>query len=429
VYKRQGIKIFKNSSFKPAFYAMDKYYNLLPIDDSKVKYVVDSRMSKIAEDGAYISGSKAGTSYIEVAYEGAKDRMPVEIVDKLSYLAVTNEFVHLDPGEKIQMQVKALDENGVRIIISPTAVKWTVVGGIGTVDAKGVFTAGKQGSGKIVASVGTAIGEAGAKVGKTPVIVADFGTLNNVEAKYIRSTAAVRHNQKDETVRLVKISLRFDYDFENTIGTSAAYINFKEPVKIIGKPIELGAWVYGDGSKHWLRGTYINSAGEKKVFDFTELGGLDWQGWKYVYAELPDNEKYPIALDQLYLAETDEDRKNAGSIYFDDVMAIYKPDKDYYDPVIVSRLSEVANKSEGSEKQPQEIGVIAADKGIGIDPESIRIYINDTFVKAEFEPETGKISYIPEEPLSKGEYEVRITLRDKIGHKLNPEYSYTFKVE
>ncbi|MDD4504647.1 MAG: phosphodiester glycosidase family protein, partial [Clostridiaceae bacterium] len=421
-----SVKIFKNSSFKPAFYVMDKYYNLLTIDDGKVKYGADANAAKIVEDGTYTVGSKTGNSNVYVVYGNAKGRMPVEIVDKVSSIAVTNEFVHLDSGEKVQMQVKAFDENGGKIIISPSAVKWIVAGGIGTVDAKGVFTAGKNGSGKIIAAIGTTTAEVGAKIGKTPVIVADFGTLNNVEAKSIRSTAAVRHNQEDEPVRLGKISLRLDYNFENTVGTSAAYVTFKKLVKIVGKPTELGAWVYGDASNHWLRGTYINSAGEKKVFNFTESGGLDWQGWKYVYAELPENEKYPIALEQLYLAETEQDRKNAGSIYFDDVMAIYKPDKDYYDPMIVSRLPEI---TEGIENQPQEIGVIAADKGYGIDPESIRMYINDTIVKAKFEPETGKISYIPAKALTKGEYKVRITLKDKIGHKLNPEYSYTFKVE
>lgn len=421
-----SVKVFKNSSFKPAFYVMDKYYNLLTIDAGRVKYGADSKITKIAEDGTYTVGSKAGSINIDVAYGSAKGRMPVEIVDKLSSLIVTNEFVHLDSGEKVQMQVKAFDENGEKIIISPSAVKWTVAGGIGTVDKKGVFTAVKEGSGKITAAIGTATAEVGAKIGRTPVIVADFGTLNNVEAKFIRSKAAIRHNQENEPVRLGKLSLRLDYNFENTVDTSAAYVTFKKPVKIIGKPIELGAWVYGDASNHWLRGTYINSAGEKKVFNFTELGGLDWQGWKYVYAELPENEKYPIALEQLYLAETEQDRKNSGSIYFDDVMAIYKQDKDYYDPVIVSRLPEI---TENLENQPQEIGVIAADKGYGIDPASIKMYINDTAVKANFEPETGKISYIPSKALSKGEYKVRITLKDKIGHRLNPEYYYTFKVE
>ncbi|MHB1392125.1 MAG: phosphodiester glycosidase family protein [Clostridia bacterium] len=422
-----SVKIFKNSTFKPTFYAMDKYYNLLTTDVSKVKYGADGKTAKIAKDGSYTSGSKAAKSYVDVVYGNAKGRMPVEIVDKVSSLVVTNEFVHLDPREKVQMLVKAFDENGASIIISPSAVKWTVAGGIGTVDAKGVFTAGKKkGPGKISAAIGVTIGSVGAKTGKTPVIVADFGTLNNVEAKFIRSTAAVRHNQKDEPVKSGKISLKLDYNFENTIGTSAAYVSFKEPVKIIGKPIELGAWVYGDGNSHWLRGSYINSTGEKKVLNFTEAGGLDWQGWKYVYADIPKDEKYPIALEQLYLAETEQTRKNAGSIYFDDVMAVYKLDKDYYDPVIVSRLPE---STEGLEVPAQEIGVIAADRGIGIDPASIKLYINDTAVKVKFDPVTGKISYIPAEALASGEYTVRITLKDKVGHQLNPEYSYIFKVE
>jgi hypothetical protein len=426
-FNETSVKIFKNSPFKPAFYVMDKYYNLLTTDASKVKYGADGKTAKIAKDGTYTSGSKAAKSYIDVVYGNAKARMPVEIVDKVSSLVVTNEFVHLDPGEKVQMQVKAFDENGSSIVIGPAAVKWAVAGGIGIVDAKGVFTAGKKsGSGKISAAIGTTKAEVGAKTGKTPVIVADFSTLNNIEAKFIRSTAAVRHNEKDEPVKSGKISLKLDYNFENTVGTSAAYVSFKEPIKIIGKPIELGAWVYGDGNSHWLRGSYINSAGVKKVLNFTESGGLDWQGWKYVYADIPKDEKYPIALEQLYLAETDPTRKNAGSIYFDDVMVVYKPDKDYYDPLIVSRLPE---STEGLEIPTQEIGVIAADRGIGIDPASIKLYINDNAVKAQFDAVTGKISYIPVEPLTSGEYKVRITLKDKVGHQLNPEYSYTFKVE
>ncbi len=426
-FTNKDVKIFKNSSFKPSFFVLDKYYNLLTPDAEKIKYGVDAKTAKIERDGTYTSGSKPGKSNIYVVYGEAKDSMPVEIVDKVSSLAVTNEFVHLDPGEKMQMQVKAFDEKGGEILISPSAVKWTALGGIGTVDAEGMFTAGnKELSGKITASAGTVSAEAGAKIGRTPIVVADFGSLGNIEAKSIRSTAAVRHNSNGEPVRLGKISLRLDYNFENTVGTSAAYISFKEPVKIIGRPVEIGAWVYGDASSHWVRGNYINGAGEKKVFNFTEIGGLDWKGWKFVYFELPANEKYPISLDQLYVAEIEENKKNKGVIYFDDVMAIYRPDKDYYDPVIVSELPE---PSEGPGSEPQEIGVIAADKGYGIDPASIRMYINDKAVKIHFDPETGKISHTPSEALPKGEYKVRITLKDKIGHQLNPEYVYTHIVK
>jgi hypothetical protein len=432
-FRDSSVKVFKNSAFKPSFYVMDKYYNLLTIDSSMVKYQADGTTAKIDESGEYTTGSKAGKSYVDVTYGAVKARMSVEIVDQVNSLIVANDFVHLDPDEMVQMQVKAYDEKGLPVVISPSAVKWTVEGEIGKVDAKGVFTAGKKnGAGKIIASVGAVKSEVGARNGKTPTIIADFGTLNNVEAKSIRSIAAVRHNQKDEPVKSGKISLRLDYNFENTEGTSAAYVTFKQPVKVIGRPIELGAWVYGDASNHWLRGNYINAAGEKKVLDFTENGGLDWKGWKYVYAELPKDEKYPISLEQLYIAETEQDRKNTGSIYFDDVMAVYKLDKDYYDPEITAELSAVAAGAKGFENivvQPGEIGVVAVDRGIGIDPASIKMYINDKAVKAKYEPETGKISYIPSDALASGEYKVRITLKDKVGHSLNPEYSYTFKVE
>lgn len=432
-FRDSSVKVFRNSTFKPNFYVMDKYYNVLTVDASRVRYGADGTTAKIAEDGTYITGSKAGQSYVEVVYGEAKARMNVEIVDKVNSLVVTNDFVHLDPGETVPMQVRAYDEKGSPIIVNSSAVKWSVEGGIGKVDEKGIFTAGeKNGQGKIIASIGDLKAEVGARNGKTPIVVADFGTLKNVEARSIRSVASIRHNQKDEPVKSGKISLRLDYNFENTEGTSAAYVAFKEPVKIIGKPIELGAWVYGDASLHWIRGNYTNAAGEKKVLDFTENGGLDWKGWKYVYAELPAGEKYPISLDQIYIAETQQERKNVGSIYFDDMMAVYKLDKDYYDPEIVAELSKVAAGAEGFENievQPGEIGVIAADRGIGIDPASIRMFLNDKAVKARFEPETGKISYIPPKALESGEYTVRISLKDKVGHSLNPEYSYSFKVE
>lgn len=426
-FRNSSAKVFINSTFKPSFYALDKYYNLLNIDDAMVKYEADGKTAKIAKDGSYVSGSKAAQSYVDVVYGNAKGRLPVEIVDKVSTLAISNDFVHLDPGEQVQLQVKAFDENGSEIVISPSAVKWAVTGGIGSIDKNGIYTAGKKiGTGKITAAVGAVTAEAGAKTGRSPVIVADFGMLNNVEARFIRSTAAIRHNQGDEPVKLGRISLRLDYNFENTTGTSAAYVTFKEPVKITGRPIELGAWVYGDGAGYWLRANYINAAGERKVINLTEPGGLNWQGWKYVYADIPADEKFPIALEQIYVAETEQHRKNAGSIYFDDVMAIYKPDKDNYDPVIVSVLP---LNAEETEELPMEIGVIAADKGTGIDPDSIRMYINDNEVEASFEPDTGKISYIPSEKLPAGEYTMRITLKDKQGNHLNPEFKHTFKVE
>ena len=145
-------KVYKNSTFKPSFYALDKYYNLVPSEAGKVKFGVDVKTSKISADGTYYSGSQAAKGYIYAACGDTQSRMSVEIVDKIGSLSVANDFVLLDVGEKVQLQIEAFDENGEKIIISPSAVKWTVEGGIGTADANGVFTAGKNGHGKITAS-------------------------------------------------------------------------------------------------------------------------------------------------------------------------------------------------------------------------------------------------------------------------------------
>lgn len=426
-FNNTGVKIYKNSSFKPTFYAMDKYYNLVKVDEEKVKYGADEKTAKISEDGIYTSGDKAAQSFLYVYYGDAKERLTVEIVDEASRILILNDFIHLDPGEEVQMEVRAFDENGSQVIISPAAVQWDIEGDIGIVDDRGVFIAGeKPGMGKIYAVMGESKSEVEAKVGRDPIIIADFGLLDNVEANVIRSTAAIRHNQENEPVKSGKISLRFDYNFENTTGTSAAYVAFKKPLKIIGKPMEIGAWVYGDKSYHWIRGNYINAQGERKVINFTENGGLDWEGWKYVYAEIPQDEKFPISFEQIYVAEPQEDRKNKGTIFIDEIFAVYKEGNDYYNPVI---LSYSPQNFQELETAPEQITIDVQDKGSGVDPASIEMLINGKTVDIQYDQETGKVVYIPDEVFERGKHEVRFNMKDKAGNPLNPELNFSFIVK
>ena len=113
-----SVKVYKNSTFKPSFYALDKYYNLVPSEAGKVKFGVDVKTSKISADGTYYSGSQAAKGYIYAACGDTQSRMSVEIVDKIGSLSVANDFVLLDVGEKVQLQIEAFDENGEKIIIT-----------------------------------------------------------------------------------------------------------------------------------------------------------------------------------------------------------------------------------------------------------------------------------------------------------------------
>ncbi len=432
-FNDENVKLYKNSSYKPTFYSMDRFYNPSQIDIKQLKYTADPKTAKASKDGIFTAGSKAGVSYLDVTAGKARGRLPIQIVDTVSSLVVLNrdyikEDIHLEPGEKFQLKVLAFDENGREIIISPGAIKWEVANAMGKVDANGVFTAGaKAAAGKVKAIAGTAMAELDARVGKSPVIVADFANVKTVDASAVRGKVAVRHNQAKEPVKTGKISLRLDYDFTGTEGTSAAYVSFKEPVKIIGKPTEVGVWLYGDGSSHWVRGTYVNAKGERKVLNLTaEHTGVDWKGWKFAYAEVPRDEAFPIKLEQIYAAEPVQERKNKGVLYLDDVIALYKPDKDYFSPVVTAVLPENGKVLEAS---PKEVAIMAADKGTGINPASIQLLMNGKAVKVKFDAKSGKITYTPSKALAKGEYAFKLAMKDKAGNLLNPGYQFKFTVK
>ncbi|MGI6235875.1 MAG: phosphodiester glycosidase family protein [Christensenellales bacterium] len=424
-FMKDSIKIFMNSSYTPSAYALDRYFNRVDVEANKLKYTVSKGIGSIDENGLFISSQKAGTGYIEALLGESKNRIDVQVFDKVASLRILNDYISLEPGEKVQMSVKAFDETGEQIIIDPSAVKWIVSGGIGTVDKLGVFTAGNNLiEGKIIAKVDTVTADVPARVGNLPIVLEGFEKEDNIEIKSIRAEAHSRLSDEKEPVRLGSSALKLEYNMKtDEVGTSAAYVTFKEAIKVPGKPIEIGLWVYGNAPGNWLRGTYINGNGERKVVNYTAQGGFNWNGWKYVYAEIPKDEKFPIAIEQIYIAEPMEENKSKGAVYLDNLYALYKAGEDYYSPEVVE--VNIANKAELTEK-PEEIVIKVRDKGEGIDPKSIVLLLDNIQVKADYDPATNTIRHKIVDKLYKGEHEIRLRLSDKAGNRMNPELRTSF---
>jgi len=133
---------------------------------------------------------------------------------------------------------------------------------------------------------------------------------------------------RPETIHYGFRAVKLSYDFTGTSGTSAAYVNFRDPSgttgrTMPGKPTRIGVWVYGDGTNRWLRGQLQDAAGARVAIDFTTSSGLNWKGWRFVSAAVPATLQAPIKVNQLYIAETKADNKTAGAIYFDQLRAFY----------------------------------------------------------------------------------------------------------
>ncbi|MDQ0875780.1 uncharacterized lipoprotein YddW (UPF0748 family)/fibronectin type 3 domain-containing protein [Paenibacillus sp. V4I3] len=158
--------------------------------------------------------------------------------------------------------------------------------------------------------------------------VEGFEQTANLFSSSARATASIGLIGRPETIYYGYHVIKLSYDFTGTTGTSAAYVNFKDPDGTTGRtlqglPKRLGLWVYGDGNNHWLRAQVKDSAGTVSALDFTSSNGLNWTGWKYITVSVPSSLRAPIKLNQIYVAETKDNNKNKGALYFDQLTAFY----------------------------------------------------------------------------------------------------------
>lgn len=112
---------------------------------------------------ARFDAKKTGNGKIVAVVSRATEtiELPITVITgPLTSITVTGADT-VPRGEQSTFTAEGLDANGnrgksVRIVITPT---WSVEGGIGTINANGVFSATTEGNGKVVATVGEIRGE------------------------------------------------------------------------------------------------------------------------------------------------------------------------------------------------------------------------------------------------------------------------------
>ncbi|RIX53971.1 SpoIID/LytB domain-containing protein [Paenibacillus nanensis] len=157
------------------------------------------------------------------------------------------------------------------------------------------------------------------------MLIEDFEDMTDLFTSEIRTvpgSTKLEKQTRPSPVMYGHASGKLTYNFTGTIGTSAAYLNFSSKT-LSGYPTKIGAWVYGDAGKHWLRAQFEDGSGAKHVSDFTTTTGFNWSGWKYVTVNVPQGKPAPLKLTQIYITELNNDNKTSGAVYFDQVSAIY----------------------------------------------------------------------------------------------------------
>ncbi|WP_404404976.1 phosphodiester glycosidase family protein [Jeotgalibacillus malaysiensis] len=311
-------------------YVSDSNRHNLAFKQEDIQYSVNGNIGRI--EGRKFIAEKKGKGTITASYRGATQSIAVEVTDNLKTVKVVPSATVMAPGAEQTFKVNGYDQNGNAVTVDQSAVDWSVTGS-GSITANGKLTAGNIGTASIKATIRGVTATLNVEVYEGARKVSSLESSGEWKSSAARAEVAISFpgNNVSVPVREGNSALKLTYDFsKGEAGTAAAYAN-SSTVTIDGKPSYLGMWVYGDGKSHWLRGKITDGAGQSHTINFTEDGGLNWTGWKYVRASIPTAAIAPLKVSQLYVTEPNASNQGAGVVYFDDLKAEYG--QNYAEPI------------------------------------------------------------------------------------------------
>ncbi|MGM8215835.1 phosphodiester glycosidase family protein [Bacillaceae bacterium W0354] len=389
-------------------YVLNEYYHPMKVTNDQIQYRVEGNVGRM--EGSTFIAEKAGKGTVIASYGQAKTSIPIEVVAQVDAVKIEPNNLKIGLGKKQKFVATPYMKDGSKIIWQPDNIKWSVTNGIGEIDSKGLFTAGSESrSGQVHASINGKPYKTDVVVGGDYSVFETFESNKNWGATSILANSSVRQSRLFEPVAFGKHSLRLEYDFRNQeSGTSAAYASYNGDVKITERPKAIGMFVYGDQNEHWLRARLTDGNGKIHYISFTGENELNWDGWKYVSAQIPNEVKLPFRIDQIYVAETSEAKKDRGVIFIDQVLLTYNDEQ--FDLSHLAKLNLV---------DPKKSWEITFDKPI--DRQSINkdsIYIEDALgnkhdVSYEFLNNDQVIIVQPKNHYKSGEF-YRLVINEKI---------------
>ena len=261
----------------------------------ELTWTVSGGGGTVSDSGLYTAGGESGSWLVTAsdgAYSGSATLTTVATPDDIT---ITNQAtgakvtaLHLDPGQQIDLKAGA-SYRSLSLTAQDSCFTWSLDSALGTVDADGLLTASTEsGSGKLTVS-------AGGKTVTIPVTIASHvKTLDTCEGDLSAFTDTGTASAAPETgldyVHNGRQSLKLTYDASGGSASLSAALTIPEGESW------LGMWVYGDGSGNTLMAT-ADDGGQLQQFQLTIL---DFTGWQYVMAQLPQGTGSIVSLDVVY---------------------------------------------------------------------------------------------------------------------------------
>ena len=273
---------------------LDTHY--YPTSGYEVEWEVTEGGGTVDENGLFTAGTESGTSRVTADDGYASGTVSITTVSTPDSITLSDEStgaavtsLNLDPGGQVDLKASA-SYRSLDLTAQDTCFTWTADPAVGTVDENGLFTAGEK------SASGTLTVSAGGKTLTIPVSMAGHvNTLEDLEGGMDAFTAT------DTAVPAVETGLEYVHNgrqsLKMTYDASSGSASLGAALAIPAGESWLGMWVYGDGSGNTLMATVTDSQLQTSQILLT---ALNFTGWQYVSAELPEGAAYLNSLDVVY---------------------------------------------------------------------------------------------------------------------------------
>lgn len=273
-------------------------------------------------NGSFI-GAAEGTSQVTVSYQGASDTKNIEVFSEPVELRSSTEKINAKPGDKFTIKdIIGLDNQGRSAKIPNSSINFSIWGSVGAMSGN-VFTASNNiGYGYITMGYKNTYKNIPVTIGFISKPLLDFENLNNIKASSFPADKVSSSLKISKVAKQGSGAVELNYDFSKLDDSRAAYISFKKAPVLEGKPKRLGMWVKGDAKGAMLKATIKDSEGFAEQITFSEK--INFNDYRYLEAEVPDNEAYPYTLLNIYVGSSNNSAMVKSKILVDAIDLLYE---------------------------------------------------------------------------------------------------------
>ena len=312
-----------------AFPGVPVAYSVKAYDASNNPVRVDANaVSASATNGASCAngsfiGTAEGTSQVTVSYQGASDTKNIEVFSEPVELRSSTEKINAKPGDKFTIKdIIGLDNQGRSAKIPNSSINFSIWGSVGAMSGN-VFTASNNiGYGYITMGYKNTYKNIPVTIGFISKPLLDFENLNNIKASSFPADKVSSSLKISKVAKQGSGAVELNYDFSKLDDSRAAYISFKKAPVLEGKPKRLGMWVKGDAKGAMLKATIKDSEGFAEQITFSEK--INFNDYRYLEAEIPDNEAYPYTLLNIYVGSSNNSAMVKSKILVDAIDLLYE---------------------------------------------------------------------------------------------------------